>query len=56
MGCQNSKVMNDYDNDKVFKGSPNNLADKFSFMSASKNETEEMYLDDISYDGKDAIM
>ena len=58
MGCNNSKVIDDTstDNNKTLKCQIDDLHDKFSYMHFLKDKPKEIYLDDIPYCGKDAIM
>tara|TARA_X000000368_G_C22525745_1_gene491255 strand:- start:193 stop:360 length:168 start_codon:yes stop_codon:yes gene_type:complete len=55
MGCVNAKATRS--NLVVSsKALPNKLPDKFSFMYPNRANTNEIYLDDIPFSGRDEIL
>ena len=57
MGCVNAKAA---DTKLVMSSKmralPNELPDKFSFMYPNRTNTNEIYLDDIPFSGRDEIL
>ena len=57
MGCVNAKAAKtNIMMSSNLKALPNKLPNKFSFMYPNKTNSDEMYLDDIPYSGRDEIL